>query len=217
MDTIQRISEVNFVEWIITAFLILSIIIAGYEIISKFLSIIGRPIGAIKQRKEDHELIIQNTKSIKELAERHDHDTKKSDEYDTKISKDLSVFMNEMRDEIKKITNNRLNDREQSKEVQKELAESIKTIVENDKTRDGQIDSLMIAQKEILAERINKKYKQYISLNGIPEDEVDEFVNLHSAYKLMGGNSSGDAKFEYCMNHLEVIPVETKLVIKHEK
>ena len=78
-----------------------------------------------------------------------------------------------------------------------------------------QINNLMIAQREILADKINEKYKYYISLNGIPEDEVEEFTNLHQAYTGVGGNHSGDAKYEYCMNHLFVIPVETKLITEH--
>ncbi len=78
-----------------------------------------------------------------------------------------------------------------------------------------QINNLMIAQREILADKINEKYKYYISLNGIPEDEVEEFTNLHQAYKGVGGNHSGGDKYEYCMNHLFVIPVETKLITEH--
>ena len=66
------------------------------------------------------------------------------------------------------------------------------------------------------ADKINEKYKCYISIKGIPEDEVDEFTNLHTAYKGVGGNHSGDAKYEYCMNHLEVIPVKTKLLMDSE-
>ncbi len=76
------------------------------------------------------------------------------------------------------------------------------------------LDNLMAAQREILADKINEKYKYYISIQGIPDDEVDEFTNLHTAYKGVGGNHSGDVKFEYCINHLPVIPVETKLVIE---
>ena len=72
---------------------------------------------------------------------------------------------------------------------------------------DMQINNLMAAQREILADKINDKYKYYISIKGIPEDEVDEFTNLHTAYKGVGGNHSGDAKYEYCVNHLHVIPV----------
>ena len=109
---------------------------------------------------------------------------------------------------------NRKNDRKQSLEIQKELTDSIKNIVEYNSNKDKQIDNLMAAQREVLADKINQKYKYYISIKGIPEDEVDEFTNMHKAYKAIGGNHSGDAKYEYCMNHLSVIPVETKLIIK---
>lgn len=77
------------------------------------------------------------------------------------------------------------------------------------------IENLMIAQREILADKINEKYKYYISIKGIPEDEVEEFTNLHTAYQGVGGNHSGDAKYEYCINHLSVIPVETTLIVNN--
>lgn len=67
------------------------------------------------------------------------------------------------------------------------------------------------ASREALADRINQKYKYYLQINGIPEDEVDEFAHLHAAYKGVGGNHSGDTKYEYCMTHLPIIPVETRL------
>lgn len=91
-------------------------------------------------------------------------------------------------------------DRARFEDIQRELGDSVKKI--QDLTR---------AQREILADRINEKYKCYISLHGIPEDEVEEFTDLHTAYKGLGGNHSGDAKYEYCRDHLPVIPVETKL------
>lgn len=97
-----------------------------------------------------------------------------------------------------------------------ENTDAIKSILESIAVRDEQIDNLMNAQREVLADKINRKYKYYISINGIPEDEVDEFTNLHAAYKGCGGNHSGDIKYEYCINHLPVIPVETKLLIKTE-
>ena len=51
---------------------------------------------------------------------------------------------------------------------------------------------------------------KYLSNNGIPEDEVEEFINLHFCYKKCGGNHLGDAKFNYCMEHLPVIPAVVK-------
>ena len=77
--------------------------------------------------------------------------------------------------------------------------------------------NLIESQKEILAEKINEKYKYYLSIDGIPEDEYDEFVSLHEAYKSTGGNHHGDAKFNYCIKHLKVIPVITELKITAER
>ena len=103
---------------------------------------------------------------------------------------------------------NRVKDRQQSIEIQRELTESISE-------RDLRIDALVVANKEMLAEKINEKYKYYIGLGGIPEDEYDEFVSMHKAYNGLGGNHHGDAKFKYCIEHLPIIPVETKLVYEH--
>lgn len=50
----------------------------------------------------------------------------------------------------------------------------------------------------------------------MPDDEIDEFTNLHAAYKECGGNHSGDAKYEYCINHLPIIPVKTDLVLEKD-
>ena len=75
---------------------------------------------------------------------------------------------------------------------------------------------MVLANKEMLAEKINEKYKYYISIEGIPEDEYDEFVSLHKAYNGVGGNHHGDAKFEYCKEHLPVIPVEKRLKYKEK-
>ena len=35
---------------------------------------------------------------------------------------------------------------------------------------------------------------------------------MHKAYNGVGGNHHGDAKFNYCINHLSVLPVESKLI-----
>ena len=97
---------------------------------------------------------------------------------------------------------------------EKEFRERLDEHIDDGKEDRKKIDSLITAQKEMLAEKINEKYKYYLSIKGIPEDEYDEFVTLHTAYNGVGGNHHGDAKFEYCINHLPIIPVETKLIIE---
>lgn len=167
-------------------------------------------------------IIIKNRKAISELF---------NDLYNRKKNKEeILQTIKDNQSNIKSLMENRIHDREQSFSIQKELTETqnklsvkqtelsnlMSEVIKSGEFRDNQISSLMLANKELLAEKINDKYKFYISIDGIPEDEVDEFTNLHTAYKGCGGNHSGDAKYEYVMEHLQVIPVETKLVIKEK-
>ncbi|MGI6095531.1 MAG: hypothetical protein ACOYBL_08885 [Lachnospiraceae bacterium] len=118
--------------------------------------------------------------------------------------KDLAT---EHKHDIDKIYDDNMKWRNHSREI----------ILKNEKIRSQQIESLTIANRELLAGKINDKYKYYITINGIPEDEVDEFTALHSAYNACGGNHQGDTKYNYIMKHLSVIPVKTKLVYKEDK
>lgn len=166
----------------------------------------------MKQRREDRELLMATAK----LAQKTVDDLKKHTEEEKQFRDNLNDYIQESREdrkalheEMKEFTENRVSDRKQSLEIQKELRDSISA-------RDDRIDSLVIANKEMLAEKINEKYKYYVNIGGIPADEYDEFVSMHKAYKGLGGNHHGDAKFQYCIDHLAAIPVKTKLVYKEE-
>lgn len=177
----------------------------------------------MKQRRQESELLKSTTDLAKTTAELAKTTAENLDTLQKRHTKDeeefrinLNNYIEESRkdrkalhDEMTRFSDNRVNDRKQSLEIQKELKDSILI-------RDEQIDALVTANKEMLAEKINEKYKYYISIKGIPEDEYDEFVSLHKAYNGVGGNHHGDAKFQYCIEHLPIIPVETKLVYKHE-
>lgn len=224
METITELFNINFQYVLISVFVILIGIKTIVSIFEWVIDRLGLETKWMRRKREEHELLIQTSKNITELQEKHTEDIRKSIIHDNRIKEDLSSFMSDMKDSITKTQNelkifaeNRIRDREQSLQIQKELKDSIKSIVDYNSNKDMQIDNLMVAQREALADRINQKYKYYISIKGIPEDEVDEFTNLHTAYKGVGGNHSGDAKYEYCMNHLQVIPVETKLIIKENK
>ena len=175
----------------------------------------------MRKKREERELLFQTSQGLNKLQEKHDEDVKQSIIHDNRIKEDLSAFMTDIKNavsetqsEIKQFAENRVHDREQSLQIQKELSDSIKGIILTNSEKDKQIGNLMVAQREILASKINDKYKYYISIKGIPEDEVKEFASLHEAYNGVGGNHSGDAKYEYCINHLPVIPVETRLILE---
>ena len=89
MDNIINLGEINFWGWLITGFVILIGITSAYKIILEVSVIIKKPIGIAKQRKDDHELTIQNSIAIRELAKKHEEDTKQSIHHDEMIRDDL--------------------------------------------------------------------------------------------------------------------------------
>lgn len=224
MSEITELTKIDFTYVFITVFVILLGIKAIVSLFEWVVDKLGLETKWMRKQREEHDLLIQTSQNLAALQKQHTHDVEESDAHDEDIKEELSAFMSEIKtsisdtqSELKQFAENRVNDRQQSLAIQKELTESIKSIVEYNSHKDEQIDNLMVAQREVLADKINEKYKYYISIKGIPEDEVDEFTNLHAAYKGVGGNHSGDAKFEYCMNHLQVIPVETKLIMKEKQ
>lgn len=224
MDTIKELLNINFRDVIASVFIVLFGLKAGVSAFEWIIGKLGLETKWMRKRREEHELLIQTSKNLTKLQEKHAEDIKQSIIHGNKTKEDLSSFMNDMKSsivetqqEMKILAENRVHDQEQYLQLQKDFSDSIKKIIERNSNKDIQIDNLMIAQREVLADRINQKYKHYISIKGIPEDELDEFTNLHTAYKGCGGNHSGDAKYEYCINHLRVIPVETKLMIKEQE
>lgn len=156
---------------------------------------------AMRQKREDHELLVATANGLQDLYEDKEEALKKIHN-DNTIWKEHSIKVQEIYDDrFKKLD---------------EVKERTEEFIKNEKEKKQQINSLTLALKELLAAKINEKYKYYISIEGIPEDEVDEFTSLHFAYKGCGGNHHGDAKYNYVINNLPVIPVKTKLVYDKE-
>lgn len=72
------------------------------------------------------------------------------------------------------------------------------------------IVKLCAANRVILSDRINQKYKVYLNKGYIPEDEYEEFVTLHKVYNEIGGNHTGDEKFRKCIKQLPIKPEDTQ-------
>ena len=218
VEIIEQIPQINW-WYVVIAFVVLLVAIKFiWSLLDWFLfTKLGIETKKMRQRRLESEQLKETTELAKTTAANLHELQKKHCKDEEEFRNNLNNYMKESREdrkalheEMKVYSNNRINDRKQSLEIQKELKDSIAS-------RDTQINALMDANKETLAAKINEKYKHYISIGGIPEDEYDEFVGLHKAYKGVGGNSHGDAKFEYCMEHLPILPVDIKLVIKHDK
>ena len=219
MSDLKQLEQIDWWYVIIAVFILLVCVKFIWSLFDwLFVEKLGVETKKMRQRRQESKLLKETTELARTTAENLDKLEKRHCKDEVEFRNNLNDYMEESRkdrkalhDEMIKYSDNRIKDRKQSLEIQKELKDSIAV-------RDIQISALVVANKEILAEKINEKYKYYISINGIPEDEYDEFVSLHEAYNGVGGNHHGDAKFQYCIEHLPIIPVKTKLVYKsHEK
>ena len=165
---------------------------------------------------------LSNRKDIKELWDSWYKNKKRKDEL-------LNMLLND-HERIGKYEDSRRHDREQSFEIQKQLVDAnaqlvashkelTSTVVEMAKSaenREKQIQALIVACKELLASDINESYQRYIALGYIPEDELDEFSNRYRAYRGCNGNHTIETKYKYAMEHLPVVPVESRPILKHK-
>ena len=216
MGDINMLSEIDFSSILIGLFIILFGLKAIISIFEWFCVKLGIETKWNRQKREEHELLMSAITAIKEIQDTHSKDKKEVVQKNDNLEKILSDFMVEVRNEIKQFTNNRIHDREQSLEIQKELTDSIKAVVNTQMERDDKIDALICGSKELLGSTIDQLYSRYLALDGVPENEVDELDDIFQAYKRLNGNHRRDLKYDYIKNHLDVIPVETKLVIKND-
>ena len=211
MDELQYLQEINYGLVFLSAIAILIAIKFLVSLFEWFINKLGLETKGMRQKRQDHELLIKTSENLAELKNKHDHD-------DCELKECLSSFIEEtkrenemLRNEMRQFSENRIHDRQQSFEIQKELTDSIKVIVDGQEDRDKQIEALMCGSKELLGDTIDQRYAKYISLGGIPQNEVDEFDDLYVAYKRLHGNHGRDAKYDYVKEHLPVIPVEVTL------
>ena len=159
------------------------------------------------------ELQQQHMNDMKEFRDKQNENVEQSIRHDERIRNDLAVFITEMRDSIESLTEqmnqyaeNRVHDRAQSFEIQKQLNE-------RSDDRDKKIEALMLGNMELLGDKIDQRFSRYVALDGIPENEVEEFDGIFAAYKALNGNHKREEKYKYVKNHMKVIPVESKLKI----
>lgn len=209
VEILKELAQIDWLYVLAAIILVITFVKSIWSNVDWLLSKLGIETKKMREQRESKELLKATAEGLKALEKKHDTD-------ECELKDCLTAFINETRNALKTQDDNNQKHWETSKQIRKELTNTIKQVVDDNIKKGEQIGSLIIANKEILAEKINEKYKYYISIGGIPEDEYDEFVSMHKAYNGVGGNSHGDAKFEYCMEHLPIIPVNTKLVIKHK-
>ena len=93
MDAITEFFKLDIATFVLTIFVILSACIAIHDIIGRFSKIIGKPVKWVREKEKDHELLMENTKQIKELSKLHEEDREQSIKHDEKIESNLDSLL----------------------------------------------------------------------------------------------------------------------------
>ena len=188
MDEMQTLLDLDLSTvalGVVGILVVLVLILSKLDFLKKFFGIktksdIGREL--LEQTSRGlSELQQQHMNDMKAFRDKQDENVKQSIEHDERIRNDLTVFISEMRDAIESLTNqmnqyseNRIHDREQSREIQQQLNE-------RSDDRDKKIEALMLGNMELLGDKIDQRFSKYVSLGGIPENEVEEFDGIFVA------------------------------------
>lgn len=165
MNSILELFKQDIPSLILGIFIVMSGIIAIYEIICKFSSIIGKPIGIMKQRKADHELLVKTVQDLTELHEKHEEDTKQSIRHDEIIREDLSkltqLFIEKQIDDIRyeildfssALSSGRQYNKEQFDHIIK-IHEKYEKILKENGLENGQVTASMEVIMEIYKDKL---------------------------------------------------------------
>lgn len=104
-DEILALNEINFGVVFTGVIIILVGIVSIISLIEKISVIIKKPVKWLKNRDDDHNLVIQTEKELKKLREKHEEDTRQSIRHDEMIREDLqrltSLFLDKQIDDMR--------------------------------------------------------------------------------------------------------------------
>lgn len=216
MEAMQNLIHYN---WFSVVLALISAMVAFKflsDLFGWFVTKFGLETKSMREKRENQDLLKTTAKNLASLQCRHTQDEKEFRENLNNYIKESRADRKALHDEMKQYSQNRVSDRQQSLKIQSELKDSIKEIAKAQEDRDSQITALMEGSKELLGDKIDQRYNKYISLGGIPQNEVDEFDSIYEAYRGLKGNHGRKTKYEYVKNNLPVLPVKTEVILHND-
>lgn len=166
MEIITVFFKQDFTFLIVGVFSLMGSIIFIYDIIGKFSKIIGKPVKWVKNKSEDHELLIQTAQNLSILQEKHKEDIEHSDRRDEEISTDIKKLIesfrelqiSSMRREILSISDNIVNGGKIGKET---FLHCLKTYDQYEKIIKE--NNLTNSEVDFSIELIRQSYKDFLN------------------------------------------------------
>ena len=216
MDNITNLSQIDFKQlfiWFIMLLVAVKFLIELFGgTIGKLLKKLDIETKAMREKREQRELLTTTAQLAKTTAENLDKLQKRHTKDEENFRNNLNNYMEESRkdrkalhDEMKQFSNNRVSDRQQSLEIQKELKDSQVEISNKVKYISSKLDEMKKStddrfsaseekenkrvQSEI-KERIAQSYREYHKNKQISSIELEALEDLITTYELHGGENS---------------------------
>lgn len=156
MNEMIELTKIDYVSVLPAAVAILAGTKAILSLLESFVEKLGLETKWMRQRREEHELLIQTSQNLAALQTQHEHDMQKSDRRDEEISAD-----------IKKLTR---------MFVDKEI-DDMRWEINNFATK---VSDVKPCNKDSFQHciRIYEKYEQILSENGLENGEVEISMEL---------------------------------------
>lgn len=103
MDNIQALAEIDWFDWFFATILVIIVYKTLVGLKDWFCNRYGIETKGMRQRREEHELLIKTAKNLAELQKRQDEDTKQSIRHDQMIKDDLQKLSDtvlQIKDEV---------------------------------------------------------------------------------------------------------------------
>lgn len=90
MDTIRELTEINYGTLIVSVFIILVAFKFLWELLDWFIKKLGLETKLMRQKREEHELLVTTAENLSELQKKQQEDTERAIEHDKTIKEDLA-------------------------------------------------------------------------------------------------------------------------------
>lgn len=90
METIQELTEINYGTLIVSVFIILVAFKFLWELLDWFIKKLGLETKLMRQKREEHELLVTTAENLSELQKKQQEDTERAIEHDKTIKEDLA-------------------------------------------------------------------------------------------------------------------------------
>ena len=198
MDEYTQIMNLDYGQIFLGIIAILIFLVSFVTLIEKVSVIIGKPFKWIKKNNDDHQLLMDAISTMKSMQETHASDKKEVNDKNDKLEKVLSNFMTEVRNDIKQFTENRVHDRKQSLDIQKQWSDKIEDVFKKLETMQKQTDerfkkSEAKTNKRVqsdIKDKIAQSYRRYDKTKQITSMELEALEDLIDTYETFGGENS---------------------------